>query len=96
MEGGTIFHFVTGGVEAALAPAMEAAGSRDIRVGGGAATIRQYLKARLIDEMHIVVSPVLLGGGEPLLAGIDLPALGYEVTEHVPSEKATHIVFAKR
>ena len=96
MEGGTIFHFVTGGVEAALARAKEAAGTRDIRVGGGAGTIRQYLNARLIDEMHIVVSPVLLGGGEPLLAGIDLPALGYEVTEHVPSEKATHIVFAKR
>jgi dihydrofolate reductase len=96
MEGGTIFHFVTGGVEAALARAKEAAGTRDIRVGGGATTIRQYLNARLIDEMHIVVSPVLLGGGEPLLAGIDLPTLGYEVTEHVPSEKATHIVFAKR
>ena len=96
MEGGTIFHFVSGGVEAALAGAKEAAGTRDIRVGGGAATIRQYLNAGLIDEMHIVISPVLLGGGEPLLAGINLPALGYEVTEHVPSEKATHIVFAKR
>jgi dihydrofolate reductase len=96
MEGGTIFHFVTGGVEAALARAKEAAGTRDIRVGGGAGTVRQYLNARLIDEMHIVVSPVLLGGGEPLLAGMDLPALGYEVTEHVPSEKATHIVFGKR
>jgi dihydrofolate reductase len=96
MEGGTIFHFVTDGVEAALARAKEAAGARDIRIGGGAATIRQYLNARLIDEMHIVISPVLLGGGESLLAGIDLPALGYEVTEHVPSEKATHVVFSKR
>jgi dihydrofolate reductase len=96
MDGGTIFHFVTDGIEAALARANKAAGNRDVRVGGGAATIRQYLNARLIDEMHVAVAPVLLGGGEPLLAGIDLPALGYEVTEHVPSELATHVVFSKR
>lgn len=96
MEGGTVFHFVTDGAEAALARAQEAAGDRDIRVGGGAATIRQYLKAGLIDEMHLVVSPVLLGGGELLLGGIDLPSLGYEVTEHAPSQAATHLVMTKR
>lgn len=96
MEGGTVFHFVTDGIAAALARAKEAAGERDIRIGGGAATIRQYLNTRLVDLMHVAVTPVLLGGGEPLFAGIDLPALGYEVTEHVPSEKATHVVIAKR
>ncbi len=96
MEGGTVFHFVTGGIEEALARAKEAAGPRDVRVGGGVATIRQYLMAGLIDEMHVTVSPVLLGRGEPLFAGIDLPRLGYEVTEHVPSEKTTHVVFSKR
>jgi dihydrofolate reductase len=96
MEGGTVFHFVTDGIGAALARAKEAAGKRDIRVGGGAATIRQFLNARLIDEMHIVVSPVLLGGGEPLFAGMDLPALGYQVTESVPSEKVTHLLLSKR
>jgi dihydrofolate reductase len=92
MEGGTIFHFVTGGIEQALARAREAAGARDIRVGGGAETIRQYLRAQLIDEMHLAVSPVLLGSGEPLLQDLDLRALGYQVTAHVPSEKATHVV----
>ncbi len=96
MEGGTVFHFVTDGIEAALARAAEAAGSRDVRLGGGAATIRQYLNARLIDEMHVAVAPILLGGGEPLFAGIDLPALGYEVTEHVPTHDATHVVLSKR
>ena len=78
MDGGTTFHFVTGGIEAALDRARRRPGERDIRVGGGAATIRQYLAARLIDEMHFAISPVLLGGGEPLFAGLDLPALGYE------------------
>jgi dihydrofolate reductase len=96
MDGGTVFHFVTDGIEAALVQANKAAGNRDVRVGGGAATIRQYLNAQLIDHMHVAVAPVLLGGGEPLLAGIDLPALGYEVTEHVPSEQATHVVLSKR
>jgi dihydrofolate reductase len=76
MEGGTVFHFVTEGAEAALARAKKAAGGRDVRLGGGVATIRQYLNAGLIDEMHVAVSPVLLGGGEALLAGIDLPRLG--------------------
>jgi dihydrofolate reductase len=96
MEGGTVFHFVTGGIDAALARARDAAGGRDIRIGGGAATIRQYLSTRAIDELHLAVSPVLLGGGEPLLAGIDLPALGYAITEHVPTAKATHVVISKR
>jgi dihydrofolate reductase len=96
MEGGTVFHFVTDGIEAALARARDAAGNRDILIGGGASTIRQYLHARLIDQMHIAVAPVLLGSGESLFAGIDLPRLGYEVTEFVPSEKATHVVLSKR
>ncbi|HVO21100.1 MAG TPA: dihydrofolate reductase family protein [Anaeromyxobacter sp.] len=95
MEGGTVFHFVTGGIEAALARAREAAGSRDVRLGGGVNTIRQYLKARLIDEMHLAISPVLLGDGEPLFVGMNLPALGYAVSKHVPSERATHVVCSR-
>jgi dihydrofolate reductase len=96
MKGGTTFHFVTGGIETALKQAVEAAGGKDIRLGGGAATIRQYLRARLVDEMHVAVSPVLLGGGEPLFAGLDLPALGYAVTERAATDKATHYVLTKR
>ena len=96
MEGGTVFHFVTDGIESALARAREAAAGREIRIGGGASTIRQYLVARLIDEMHIAVSPVLLGGGEPLLSGIDLLALGYAVAAYVPTEKAAHVVIARQ
>ena len=80
MEGGTTFHFVTDGIEAALKRAKEAAGGKDVRIGGGAATIRAYLQAGLIDEMHVAISPVLLGSGEALFAGIDLPKLGYERT----------------
>ena len=76
--------------------ARAAADGRDVRVGGGAATIRQYLQARLIDEMHLAVSPILLGSGEHLLGGIDLPQLGYQVVEYVPTEKAMHVVLAKR
>jgi dihydrofolate reductase len=95
MAGGTTFHFVTDGIEAALARAAAAAGSNDIRLGGGVATIRQYLRARLIDEMHLAIAPVLLGSGEHLLAGLDLPKLGYARTEHVPTEKATHVVIKK-
>ena len=91
MKGGTVFHFETGGIEAALKRAREAAGDRDIRIGGGAETIRQYLKAGLIDEMHIAVSPVLLGGGEPFWSGLDLPAPGYEVIESTAGERATHL-----
>lgn len=95
MEGGTTFYFVTGGIEAALERAREAAQGKDIRVGGGADTIRQYLAAGLIDEMHLAISPVLLGSGEHLLAGLDLPRLGYNVSERVPSERALHIVVTK-
>jgi dihydrofolate reductase len=95
MEGGTVFHFVTDGIYAALERAQAAAGSQDIRLLGGAETIRQYLQAGLIDEMHVVVSPILLGSGEHLLAGLDLPALGYRCTECVPSAKAAHFTIAR-
>jgi dihydrofolate reductase len=95
MEGGTTFHFVTEGIHAALKRATEAAGGRDIRLGGGVATIRQYLTAGLVDEMHLAVSPVLLGSGEHLLAGLDLPKLGYRCTEHVPTPDATHVVLKR-
>ena len=95
MAGGTTFHFVTGGMHEALERATAAAGDRDIRLGGGAATIRQYLSAGLIDEMHLAISPVLLGSGEHLLAGIDLPKLGYRCTEHVPTPDATHVVLKR-
>jgi dihydrofolate reductase len=95
MEGGTTFHFVTGGIHEAMERAREAAGEADIRIGGGAATIRQYLEARLIDEMHFAVSPVLLGSGEPLLVDLDLPALGYRCREHQAGEKAAHYVIAR-
>jgi dihydrofolate reductase len=95
MEGGTTFHFVTDGIDAALTHAREAANGRDVRLGGGVATIQQYLRAGLVDEMHFVVSPVLLGSGEPLFAGIDMPNLGYQRTEHVPTAKATHVVLSK-
>ena len=91
MKGGTVFHFETGGIEAALKRAREAAGDKDIRIGGGAETIRQYLQAGLIDDMHIAVSPILLGRGEPFWAGLDLPALGYEVIESTAGERATHL-----
>ncbi len=92
MEGGTTFHFVTEGIEAALARAKEAAGTKDVRLGGGVQTIRQYLHAKLVDEMHLAIAPVVLGDGEHLLAGIDLLALGYRVTEHRTSEGAMHVV----
>jgi dihydrofolate reductase len=92
MEGGTVFHFVTGGIEAALDQARRAARDKDVRIGGGAATIRQYLQARLIDEMHLAISPVLLGNGEPLFEGIDLPALGYRVKEYASTEAAIHLM----
>jgi len=95
MEGGTTFHFVTDGIEAALRRARAAAGARDVRLGGGAATIRQYLAARLVDEVHLAVAPVLLGRGEPLFAGLDLVALGYRCTEHAASERATHLVLTR-
>jgi dihydrofolate reductase len=95
MEGGTVFHFVTDGIHAALERARAAAGSQDIRLGGGVATIREYLQARLVDEMHLGVSPILLGSGEQLFAGIDLLALGYKCTASVPGAKAVHYVISK-
>lgn len=96
MAGGTVFHFVTDGLDAALARARTAAGGRDVRIGGGATTVRSALSAGLIDEMHAVLSPVLLGRGEPLWAGLDLPALGYSVAEAVAGEAATHLVIRRR
>jgi len=95
MEGGTTFHFVTDGIESALAQAMAAAGGKDVRLGGGAATIRQYLQAGMVDEMHLTMSPILLGSGEHLLQGIDLLKLGFSVSEHVPSELTTHVVLTR-
>jgi dihydrofolate reductase len=92
MDGGTTFHFVTDGIHAALERAREAAKDKDIRLGGGADAIRQYLTAGLIDEMHLAISPVLLGSGEHLLAGLDLPKLGYHCAEHTPTPGATHVV----
>ncbi|EJZ17365.1 dihydrofolate reductase family protein [Rhizobium sp. Pop5] len=95
MEGGTTFHFVTGGIHEALDKAKADAGGKDVKIGGGVATVRQYLQADLVDELHFAVSPVVLGQGEAMFTGIDLPALGFRVTEHVASEHATHIVLAK-
>ncbi len=96
MEGGTVFHFVTDGIEAALDQARAAAGGKDIRLGGGVETIRQYLVRQLIDEMHLAIAPVLLGDGENLLAGIDLPGLGYRLSEHASTPKATHVVITRQ
>jgi dihydrofolate reductase len=95
MEGGTTFHFVTEGIATALARAREAAAGKDVRVGGGVDTIQQYLRRGLIDEMHVAISPVLLGAGERLFEGIDLPALGYACTRHESSALATHVVFKR-
>ncbi|MBO0765126.1 MAG: dihydrofolate reductase [Hyphomicrobiaceae bacterium] len=95
MEGGTTFHFVTDGLRAALHRAEDAAKDRDIRLGGGVATIRQYLCEGLIDEMHLAMVPVLLGAGEYLLADLDLPKLGYALTEHVPTPGASHVVLRR-
>jgi len=92
MEGGTTFHFVTGGIHEALERARAAAAGKEVRIGGGVATIRQYLRERLIDELHIAIAPVLLGRGESLFAGIDLRALGYECVETRASDNATHVV----
>ena len=95
MQGGTTFHFVTDGIHAALKRAREAADGLDVRLGGGPATIRQYLQAGLVDQLHIAISPVVLGSGESLFAGFDLLKLGYKCTEHVTSPAAMHVVLAK-
>jgi dihydrofolate reductase len=97
MKGGTEFRFVTGGIHDALEQARDAAGGLDVRVGGGVSTIRQYLRAKLIDELHLAISPVLLGTGEHLLSGIDMRALGYECVEHFAGARAAaHVTLRKR
>lgn len=96
MEGGTTFHFITGGIQEALGRARQAANGMDVRIGGGASVIRQYLQAGLIDELHIAISPILLGRGEPLFEGLDLRALGYACVEFVGTEKATHVVLRRQ
>ncbi|EYD77862.1 Dihydrofolate reductase [Rubellimicrobium mesophilum DSM 19309] len=95
MEGGTTFHFVTDGIHAALDRAREAAGEKDVKIGGGVSTVRQYLQAGLIDELHVAFSPVLLGRGEAMFEGLDLPALGYRVTRTAPTDLATHVVIGR-
>lgn len=95
MDGGTTFHFVTDGIHAALERAFDAAKGQDVRLGGGVDTIRQYLRAGLIDEMHLAIAPVLLGSGENLLSGIDMRSLGYRCVEHEPTQHATHVVLKK-
>ena len=95
MEGGTTFHFVTGGIREALDRARDAAAGKDVRIGGGPGTIRQYLRGALIDELHLAIAPILLGRGEPLFQGVDLRALGYRCVEFVKSEKATHVILRR-
>jgi dihydrofolate reductase len=95
MEGGTTFYFVTEGIHAALELAFDSAKGKDVRLGGGANVIRQYLNAKLIDEMHIAVSPILLGSGENLFTNTDLLSLGYKCTEHVSTDNATHLIIRK-
>jgi dihydrofolate reductase len=96
MAGGTTFHFVTDGIEAAWQRARDAAGGRDVRLGGGVSSIRQFLRAGLVDELHLALRPVLLGRGENLLRDIDLPALGYECERQVAGERATHVFLRRR
>ena len=95
MKGGTTFHFVTDGIESAYEQARRAAKGKDMRLGGGVATVREYLQAGLVDEMHLAIAPVLLGSGENLFTGLDLRALGFRCVEHVPTQAATHIVLRK-
>lgn len=95
MQGGTTFHFITDGIHAALDAAKKAAGERDVRIGGGVETVRQYIQAGRVDEVHLALSPTLLGRGEALLPGIDLMALGFRCTEHVASPHAMHVVMSK-
>ncbi len=95
MEGGTTFHFVTEGIETALERAKAAASGKNVAIGGGVSTVRQYLQAGLIDEVHFAIAPRILGRGEAMFSGIDLPALGYRIIEHAATDAATHIVLAK-
>jgi dihydrofolate reductase len=96
MSGSTTFHFVTDGIHSALEQAQDAAGGKDVRVGGGVGTIRQYLEAALIDELHLAIVPFLLGSGEHLLGGLNLPALGYECGQRIEGARATHVTLRKR
>jgi dihydrofolate reductase len=95
MQGGTIFHFVVDGIDVALERARAAANGKDVRIGGGVQTIQQFLRARLIDELHIAISPVLLGSGERLFGEVNMVELGYRCTEHISTDKATHIVLRR-
>jgi len=95
MEGGTTFHFVTEGITAALEKAFDSANGKDVRLGGGVNTIRQYLKAQLVDELHLVVSPVILGSGENLFMNLDLTSLGYKCLKHISTDKAMHLIIKK-
>src|SRR5207244_11887549 len=96
MKGGTTFHFVTDGIHAALKLAKQAAKDKDVRIGGGVATIQQYLHERLIDELHLAFRPILMGSGENLFAGLDMLALGYKCTEHVATEFALHVLLKRQ
>jgi dihydrofolate reductase len=96
MEGGTTFYFITGGIEEALRRAKQAAGDKDVKIGGGVSTVRQYLQAGAIDSIHLAIAPVVLGTGEALFAGLNLPALGFSVTEKQVTDHATHIVLEKQ
>ena len=95
MAGGTTFHFVTDGIHSALEQAIAAANGKDVRIGGGVSTIRQFLCDRLIDDLHLAISPCLLGSGEPFFAGLNLPELGYRLTEHISGPNATHFILSK-
>ena len=95
MEGGTVFHFVTDGIGVALDRARAAAGDRDVKIGGGVSTVRQYLAAGLVDELHFAIAPVVLGRGEAMFAGIDLSALGFRVTEQAATDRAMHVVLSR-
>jgi dihydrofolate reductase len=96
MEGGTTFHFVTDGIHSALRRAREAAGDKDVRIGGGVATIQQYLRERLIDELHLAIAPTVLGSGERFFGDIDVVKLGYHCAEHVTTPNALHVVLRRR
>jgi dihydrofolate reductase len=96
MAGGTTFHFVTDGIQTALKRAKESASGQDVRLGGGVTTIQQYLRARLIDEMHLAIAPTLLGSGEHLFAGLDAVALGYHCSQHVSTANVTHLVITRK
>ena len=92
----TTFHFVTDGIDSALRQARAAAGGKDVRLGGGVHTIRQYLRKQLIDQLHVAMSPVVLGAGESLFGGIEVNQLGYQVVEYAAGSRALHVVLARK